>query len=237
MPSVSSGFIVAVTRNGSGNACDCGPIVTWRSCIASSKADCTLAGARLISSASTTFAKIGPSDVREIAAALVENARSDDVARKQVGRELNALERSAHGARERATRERFREPGWSPRARRGRPRSSRAAALRGRRSDRRTVASSAPSRAEGFSGSEMATPPERLRRRGRPRRTPRVRPRRAPCVSSALPAPRAGQVGEGLLVPRFEIFRASRAGGPARSNATVRARALGRARAGAREDR
>ncbi len=36
------------------------PIVTWRSCMASSSADCTLAGARLISSASTMLAKSGP---------------------------------------------------------------------------------------------------------------------------------------------------------------------------------
>jgi hypothetical protein len=38
------------------------PIVTWRSCIASSSALCTLAGARLISSARTRFAKTGPSE-------------------------------------------------------------------------------------------------------------------------------------------------------------------------------
>ncbi len=36
------------------------PTLTWRSSIASSRADCTLAGARLISSASTTLLKIGP---------------------------------------------------------------------------------------------------------------------------------------------------------------------------------
>ena len=35
-------------------------MVTCRSCIASNRADCTLAGARLISSAKTKFAKIGP---------------------------------------------------------------------------------------------------------------------------------------------------------------------------------
>ena len=36
------------------------PIVTWASCIDSRSADWTFAGARLISSASTTWAKIGP---------------------------------------------------------------------------------------------------------------------------------------------------------------------------------
>ena len=39
---------------------DSSPIVTCFSCIASRRADCTLAGARLISSAKTKFAKIGP---------------------------------------------------------------------------------------------------------------------------------------------------------------------------------
>ena len=36
------------------------PIVTCFSCMASSNADCTLAGALFISSAKTKFAKIGP---------------------------------------------------------------------------------------------------------------------------------------------------------------------------------
>ena len=42
------------------------PIVTWCSCIASSSADCTFAGARLISSASRRLAKTGPSSVRNL---------------------------------------------------------------------------------------------------------------------------------------------------------------------------
>src|SRR5580698_9079838 len=49
-----------MTTNGSGSACDSGPMVTWRSCIASSSALCVFAGARLISSARTTLAKMGP---------------------------------------------------------------------------------------------------------------------------------------------------------------------------------
>ena len=36
------------------------PMVTCRSCMASSRADCTLAGARLISSAKTKLANTGP---------------------------------------------------------------------------------------------------------------------------------------------------------------------------------
>ena len=39
------------------------PIVTWRSCITSSSADCTFAGARLISSASRKLQNTGPSSV------------------------------------------------------------------------------------------------------------------------------------------------------------------------------
>ncbi len=40
--------------------------VTWRSSMASSSAACTLAGARLISSASTMLAKIGPGSKRKL---------------------------------------------------------------------------------------------------------------------------------------------------------------------------
>jgi hypothetical protein len=45
------------------------PIVTCFSCIASSSAACTFAGARLISSASTMFAKIGPRLTENVAVA------------------------------------------------------------------------------------------------------------------------------------------------------------------------
>ena len=61
VPSCSIGFCVAITRNTS-----CGiryvtpPIVTCRSCIASSIADCVFALERLISSSRTKLAKTGP---------------------------------------------------------------------------------------------------------------------------------------------------------------------------------
>src|SRR5690349_17083327 len=61
VPSDSIGFWVAMTRKGCGTGCVSCPIVTWRSCITSSSADCTLAGARLISSASRKLQKTGPS--------------------------------------------------------------------------------------------------------------------------------------------------------------------------------
>ena len=54
------GFCVAITRNNAGSGYVCRPTVTWRSPIASSSADCTLAGARLISSANSNGWKMGP---------------------------------------------------------------------------------------------------------------------------------------------------------------------------------
>ena len=43
------------------HGCVTPPIDTWRSAMTSSSADCTFAGARLISSARTKFANTGPS--------------------------------------------------------------------------------------------------------------------------------------------------------------------------------
>src|ERR671937_16590 len=63
VPSDSIGFCVAMTRNGSGTGYVLWPIVTCRSCITSRSADCTFAGARLISSASRKLQKTGPSSV------------------------------------------------------------------------------------------------------------------------------------------------------------------------------
>ena len=66
MPSDSIGFCVAMTRNGSGTGMVSRPIVTWCSCITSSSADCTFAGARLISSASRKLQKTGPCSVSNV---------------------------------------------------------------------------------------------------------------------------------------------------------------------------
>src|SRR5579862_1119559 len=54
------GFCVAITMNASPNACRRASIVTERSFMASSRADCVLGGVRLISSASSTSVKMGP---------------------------------------------------------------------------------------------------------------------------------------------------------------------------------
>src|SRR5688572_18721077 len=60
VPSSSIGFCVANTKNGSDNGYVCPCTVTRCSCIASSSAAWVLGGVRLISSASTMFAKTGP---------------------------------------------------------------------------------------------------------------------------------------------------------------------------------
>ena len=66
VPSCSIGFCVASTRNGSSSLWLSVPTVTVCSCIASSKADCVFGVARLISSASTRLAKIGPFSNRKL---------------------------------------------------------------------------------------------------------------------------------------------------------------------------
>src|SRR5690606_4594256 len=60
-PSCSTGFSVAITRNGSGSGRATPSAVTCRSSIASSRADWVFGGVRLISSARKRFVKIGPS--------------------------------------------------------------------------------------------------------------------------------------------------------------------------------
>jgi len=59
-PSDSIGFWVARTRKGCGTTRVDPPMDTWPSAMTSSSADCTLAGARLISSARTRLANTGP---------------------------------------------------------------------------------------------------------------------------------------------------------------------------------
>jgi hypothetical protein len=60
VPSCSIGFCVAMTMNGGSSGNVVSPMVTCFSCMASRSALCTLAGARLISSARTRLAKMGP---------------------------------------------------------------------------------------------------------------------------------------------------------------------------------
>ena len=89
------------------------PAVTRCSCIACSSAACVFGGVRLISSASTMFAKIGPLHEAELAApgrsVLLENVGAGDVRRHQVGRELNAVERQVQHVGERRDQQRLRQ--------------------------------------------------------------------------------------------------------------------------------
>ena len=77
--------------NGCGNGSVVPSMVTWFSCIASSRADCVLAGARLTSSASSTWQKIGPLRRTNSFCLAVEDVGAGHVGRQQVGRELDAL--------------------------------------------------------------------------------------------------------------------------------------------------
>ena len=63
MPSWSTGFCVAMTRNGSGSGYSTPAMVVWRSSIASSIALWVFALERLISSSSTMLVCTGPSRV------------------------------------------------------------------------------------------------------------------------------------------------------------------------------
>ena len=141
VPSVSIGFCVAITRNGSGTLCVSPAIVTWRSCITSSSALCTFAGARLISSASSRLREHRAERRRELAGLLVVDARADEVGRHEVGRELDAPERAAHGARERLDRQRLGEARARLRRAGGPARGSRPARARGSGPGRRRSSS------------------------------------------------------------------------------------------------
>ena len=88
--------------NGMASSCECTSTVTWRSCMHSSRPDWVLGEARLISSTSTTLAKIGPGPELEAALALVVDVGADDVGGQQVGRALHARELAVERARERA---------------------------------------------------------------------------------------------------------------------------------------
>ena len=95
VPLSSTGFWVASTRKGRGSGCVAPSTVTWRSSMASRKLDWVRGVARLISSASTRLAKIGPGLKSKSLGALVEDLAAGDVAGQQVGRALHAHEAQA----------------------------------------------------------------------------------------------------------------------------------------------
>ena len=73
-------------------------MVACRSSMHSSRLDWVLGEARLISSASTMLAKMGPGRNSNSPRLLVEDAHAGDVAGKQVGRELDPGELAVDGA-------------------------------------------------------------------------------------------------------------------------------------------
>ena len=109
VPSDSIGFCVASTRNGFGTGNVLWPIVTCRSCITSSRADCTFAGARLISSASRKLQNTGPSSVSKSAL----SGRKTRVPTRSLGTRSGVnwmrLKRAAENRRRRLDRQRLRQ--------------------------------------------------------------------------------------------------------------------------------
>ena len=87
------------------------PIVTCCSCITSSSADWTFAGARLISSASRKLQKHRPELGLEAARVGTVHARADEVGRDEVGGELDPAVGAAEHGRQRLDGERLGEPG------------------------------------------------------------------------------------------------------------------------------
>ena len=83
---------------------------TCRSLIASSRALCVRGVARLISSASTTLAKIGPGLKVNSCVWLLIEAAAGDVGGEQVGRELDAVEHAGEAAGHRLAHQRLAHP-------------------------------------------------------------------------------------------------------------------------------
>ena len=91
VPWCSTGFCVAITRNGCGSGSVLPSTVTCASFIASSRADCVRGVVRLISSARTTLAKIGPGRNSNSRVSRIVDADAEHVAGQQVRSELDAL--------------------------------------------------------------------------------------------------------------------------------------------------
>ena len=102
VPSSSIGFWVASTMKGRSSGRVTPSAVTWRSCMASSRADWVRGVARLISSASTTWLMIGPGRNSNSWALLVEPAQAGHIGGQQVRGELDAAEGAAQRSCQRA---------------------------------------------------------------------------------------------------------------------------------------
>ena len=96
--------------NGSGSGWVWLSTLTLPSLMASSKALCVFGVVRLISSARTTLANIGPGRNSKVWSGLVENRHAQDVGGEQVAGELDAAEGAVEHARERMRQGGFSHP-------------------------------------------------------------------------------------------------------------------------------
>ena len=103
---------MASTKNG-GRGDSAAATVTWCSCIASSRLDCVFGVARLISSARTRLAKIGPDWKRKTRwpSSSIRMLVPGDVGRHQVRGELDPVERAVDHVGEGPDEHRLAEPG------------------------------------------------------------------------------------------------------------------------------
>ena len=115
VPSCSIGFWVAMTKKGDSRSKVFEPAVTWYSCMACRRAACVLGGVRLISSARTMLAKIGPGTKRKLPLAggdvFLDDLGAGDVAGHEVGRELDAAELQVQRPGQRGDRQRLGQAG------------------------------------------------------------------------------------------------------------------------------
>ena len=115
VPSCSIGFCVANTKNGGSSVKVSPAAVTSRSCMACSRAACVFGGVRLISSARTTFAKMGSANEAERAparrAVFFDHFCARDVRGHEVGCELDTAELELERLGESTDQERLRQAG------------------------------------------------------------------------------------------------------------------------------
>ena len=100
VPSYSIGFCVAKVVKTGLKGCCWPSTETCCSCIASSRADCVLAGARFTSSANNRSQKMGPGENWKVAECGLEHVDADNVGRHQIGGKLDAVELAADGQRQ-----------------------------------------------------------------------------------------------------------------------------------------
>ena len=111
VPACSTGFWVAITRNGDGSRNASLPMVAFRSCMASNRADCTLGAAPVDLVGQQQVREDRPLVHPEVVGAGVEDFRPEDIRRQQVDGELDAGELQVDGLRQARHQQRFGQPG------------------------------------------------------------------------------------------------------------------------------